>query len=795
LTLSFQKAADNSTSERPAFLSTEAAEPRTYRLAKTVALITLLVFIAAVPFVRIPLSESRPFIASYESTLAINDLVTASLLAAQFAIMRSRALLVLACGYLFTAAIVIPHALSFPGLFAPGGLIGAGSQATPWLYIIWHAGFPLFVMAYALLKKSENQAPGVSSRFMIFSAVIAVLATVCVLTLIVIDGGHFLPVVVVDERFTLAFSVIAGCAWVLSLAALILLLSRKPYSVLDVWLAVTMCAWLCDIALGAVFNAGRFDLGYYAGQLFGLLASTFVLLMLLRETVVLYARVVCLLEAEQHERRRDIAERRRLFETSLDLILVVDCKGVIGRVNPSCMPILGYTPEEMMGRRAVEFLFAADRDATRAEMLKVRSGEIMRNFLCRYVRKDCVIVTIAWTGLWSEPDQMYFFFGRDMTEQKLTEKKFQLAVESCPNGMLMSDADGTIRLVNAETELMFGYSREELIGKSVDILVPPALRGKQTQYRIGYMAHSEPGLSRKEYELIGLRKDGTEFPIEVALNSIQTPEGLLVLTVVIDVTERKRIERLKDEFVSTVSHELRTPLTSIGASLSLLARNANTQLPDSVVRLITIAHSNSQRLVRLVNDILDIEKIESGKMVFNLARIDVRCLVEHAIDASQGFAQDHGVSLRLDPRSTTGEVAADSDRLTQILTNLISNAVKFSPRGEEVVVAIKVRDGNVRVSVRDHGSGIPDEFKSRIFEKFAQADASDSRQKGGTGLGLSIVKQLAVKLGGEVGFKDAPGGGTIFYLDLPRLEPQVARDFPQDIPHGQASEKKSALRK
>ncbi len=529
MTLSLQKAADNSTSERPAFLSTESAEPRTYQIAIAVALISLLVFVAAVPFARVPLRESRAFIASYESALAINDFITASLLAAQFSIMRSRALLILACGYLFTAAIVIPHALSFPGLFAPSGLLGAGSQTTPWLYIIWHAGFPLFVMAYALLKSSENQVAGLSSRAMIISALVAVLTTVVVLTLIVTAGDRFLPVIVVNDRFTPMFSMISAFTWVLSLAALILLLSRRSYSVLDVWLAVTMCAWLCDIALSAVLDAGRFDLGYYAGRFYGLLASTFVLLMLLRETVVLYTRVVRLLETEQQERRRDIAERRRLFETSLDLILVVDRKGFIGRVNPSCMPILGYTPEEMMGHRTIEFLFAADRDATRAEMHKVLSGEIMRNFLCRYVRKDGVLVTIAWTGLWSEPDQVYFFFGRDMTEQKLIEKKFQLAVESCPNGMLMSDAEGIIRLVNAETEQMFGYSREELVGKSVDILAPPSLHGKQTQYRIGYMAHSEPGLSRKENELSGLRKDGTEFPIEVALNSIQTPEGLLVL--------------------------------------------------------------------------------------------------------------------------------------------------------------------------------------------------------------------------------------------------------------------------
>jgi len=231
--------------------------------------------------------------------------------------------------------------------------------------------------------------------------------------------------------------------------------------------------------------------------------------------------------------------------------------------------------------------------------------------------------------------------------------------------------------------------------------------------------------------------------------------------------ERKRLERLKDEFVSTVSHELRTPLTSIYASLGLLMGKTAGILPESARRLLEIAYTNSQRLVRLINDILDIEKLESGHVIFDLRRIEVRPLVEKTIEDMRGFAEGHNVRIRIDDSSAIAAVRADADRLAQVVTNLLSNAVKFSPPDTEVVVTIEKDSDFVRILVRDHGLGISTGFKSRVFERFAQADATSSRRKGGTGLGLSIVKQIVERLGGEVGFDDATGGGTTFHVGLP----------------------------
>jgi PAS domain S-box-containing protein len=339
-------------------------------------------------------------------------------------------------------------------------------------------------------------------------------------------------------------------------------------------------------------------------------------------------------------------------------------------------------------------------------------------------------------------------------------------IEVCPFSIMVVGSLGKIVLANSETERMFGYARDELIGQTVDLLVPARLRAAHARHRAQFAAHPGTLLARN---LRGGRKDGTEFPVEVSLTPVHTKDEILVLGVIVDISERLRMEGLKDEFVATVSHELRTPLTSIGGALSLLINEAGGALPVKAKRLLTIAHANSQRLVRLVNNILDMEKIESGKVVFVQKRIEVRSLVEEAIEANRVFADGFGVRIRLDPASVSGEIRGDPDWLFQVVTNLLSNAVKFSPTAERVEVAIENAGGNIRISVRDHGHGVPEAFKRRIFEKFAQADASDARQLGGTGLGLSIVKQIVTRLGGEVGFDDAPGGGAVFHVAFPRF--------------------------
>jgi PAS domain S-box-containing protein len=371
---------------------------------------------------------------------------------------------------------------------------------------------------------------------------------------------------------------------------------------------------------------------------------------------------------------------------------------------------------------------------------------------------------------------------RDLTDKRPARDNYKLAIELCPSGMVMTDQAGRIVMVNAETERLFGYRREELAGRPVEVLVPERQRSQHLRHRAMFAANAHARrLGDGRDFLCGQRKDGSEFPVEVGLNRIKVGDELLVLAAIVDITERKRLEQLKDEFVSTVSHELRTPLTSIAGSLGLLLGAAAGELSEPTRRLLSIAQANSHRLVKLVNDILDIEKLESGQVVFKFMAVDLRALIEQTIEANLGFAHTYLVRLRFD-FTADGEVWADPDRLSQVVTNLISNAIKFSPLDGEVVVAFERHGKDLRLSVRDHGGGIPPYFKSHIFEKFAQADEVHTKRSAGTGLGLSIVKEIVARLGGEVGFHDAPGGGTIFYVDLHSCEHTAeARPRPRPI--------------
>jgi PAS domain S-box-containing protein len=344
----------------------------------------------------------------------------------------------------------------------------------------------------------------------------------------------------------------------------------------------------------------------------------------------------------------------------------------------------------------------------------------------------------------------------------------QLAI-TIPEALWVGDVEQkTIRYVNPAWEKVTGrhIAAGDALNKVLEAVHPddlPAVLERGSQLTMGGV----------DLDCRLMRPDGIVRWVHMRTIPIDNSKGVTYRFIGIfdDITRRKeensRVERLKDDFVATVSHELRTPLTSIAGALSLLVGNAAGALPESAVRLLTIAHNNSRRLIRLVNDILDIEKIESGKVLFVRKRVELRALVEQAIETHQGFANTYGVRVKFEPASAVEDVHSDPDRLFQVVINLLSNAIKFSPRGEEVVLRVEKRNSAARISVRDHGPGVPNDFKSHIFGKFAQADASDARQKGGTGLGLSIVKQIVTRLGGEVGFDDAPGGGAIFFVDLP----------------------------
>jgi PAS domain S-box-containing protein len=356
---------------------------------------------------------------------------------------------------------------------------------------------------------------------------------------------------------------------------------------------------------------------------------------------------------------------------------------------------------------------------------------------------------------------------------RLAEREAELRAlfDNVADGILTADEGGTILTCNPGAERIFGLPAAEIVGRGVHALLPGA-------FPAGADAFAAPAAPIGG-EVEGERGDGSPFFVDLSFTPMRVGGERRFVGIVRDITGRKEAERAKAEFVSTVSHELRTPLTSIAGSLGLLAGGVAGQLPDKAQSLLGIARKNSERLVSLINDILDIEKIDSGRLEFRLQELDLAQLASQAVEQDRPFAERLGVALEF--RAEEGEgprVMADPARIGQVLANLISNAAKFSPSGAVVTVSVATRGGLARVSVEDRGTGIPEAFRPRIFQRFAQADSSDTRRIGGTGLGLSIARGIAERHGGTLGFESEEGVGTTFHLDLPL----AIREAPSEAP-------------
>jgi PAS domain S-box-containing protein len=317
-----------------------------------------------------------------------------------------------------------------------------------------------------------------------------------------------------------------------------------------------------------------------------------------------------------------------------------------------------------------------------------------------------------------------------------------------------------------------GYAAADLLSRSWTDL-QGTHRSAEVQRLLAALQQGPTRVSK--FDTTWHRRDGAEFPVEVNLQFLApSDQPARYIAVVRDITEKHRIDTMKSEFVSIVSHELRTPLTSIRGSLKLLESGVKAPLPTAALPLVKIASSNTERLIRLINDVLDVEKIEAGKLELHREELDLGTLIAATLEGLAGMAQQAGVALESDVPALT-RLNGDRDRLTQVLVNLVSNAVKFSPRGERVVVSVSsVAHGRLRITVSDHGPGIPASQLHRLFGKFQQLDATDTRARGGTGLGLSIAKGIVSQHGGTIGVDSEPGVGSRFWFELPAVTVELA---------------------
>jgi two-component system sensor histidine kinase VicK len=488
-------------------------------------------------------------------------------------------------------------------------------------------------------------------------------------------------------------------------------------------------------------------------------------------------------EAETALRTSEI-RYRQLVESSLGFICTHDLNGVLLSINSHGAAALGYRPEEMIGtplRRYIDPAHLADFEEYFAAVKQDPDQDHEGRFYLRGKTGELCIVGYR-NRLLQLPGEESFVLshGIVITEQALAAEQLnaltrqhQSILDSVGDGIWGMDKDGKVTFVNRSGAKMLGYAPDELLGKDMHALVHHSHADGSTfpaqECPILGSLHRETPLHVNDD--VFWRKDGQSFPVEyVACPLLDNGRVEGIVVAFGDVTERRSLDRMKDEFISTVSHELRTPLTSLRAALGLIAGGALEKRPEKVPQMLDIALSNCDRLVRLVNDVVDFERMGSGNLPLHKKEWNAIDLLRHAMDAERASAARAGITFRIDVQPV--DVWVDGDRILQALGNLIRNAIKFSEKGGEIRLAARATsDKEVTFEVQDQGHGIPAEKLDFIFDRFWQADASDSRLKGGTGLGLALCRSIIDQHGGRIWAQNNAGSGSTFYFTVEQYFP------------------------
>jgi signal transduction histidine kinase len=688
--------------EQRAFITTLPATSRDERHAALVVGVSALVFVLALPFAKVQLEQAWAFIPAYQAALVVCDLVTAALLLGQVRFSRSRALLLLAAGYLFSASLAVIHALSFPGLFAPGGLIGGGAQGTAWLYMFWHGGFPLFVIGYAVLPNSRLEGG-------LLAPITALAALVAALGWLATAGEAALPAIMQGSRYTPAMIFVVSSVWLASIAALALVWSRRTRSVLDVWLMVVLAAWIFDIGLSAVFNGGRFDLGFYAGRIYGLLAASFVLIVLLLENGALHARL-----AADHERdRRSLArhsERLRILAAIDQAVIAEQTADAIAAAVIQPLRELLDVPRAIVNRfdlaaGEAEWVAAAGRR-------RIHVGPGVRYPLS--------------------------FMG-DLERLRRGEPQ-QIDVQALPRG------------THAEALLASGVRWY--------MAVPMIAGGKL----IGAISFGGEERDFSAEQLAIAREAAAQLAIATAqtrlLERVKAHAAELDARVRSRTAELEAVNRELESFSYSVSHDLRAPLRAIDGYARMLDEDYAGRLDAEAQRLIGVVRSSARRMGQLIDDLLAFSRL--GRQEPARSRVDMTALAREVADELRGAS-----SARIDLAALPG-AHADAALLKQVWLNLIGNALKYSSKKPDARIEIGARhDAQEDVYwVRDNGAGFDMRYAGKLFGVFQRLHRAEEFE--GTGVGLAIVQRILARHGGRVWAEARPGEGACFYFCLPR---------------------------
>jgi PAS domain S-box-containing protein len=475
---------------------------------------------------------------------------------------------------------------------------------------------------------------------------------------------------------------------------------------------------------------------------------------------------------------------RPFLDAAPDAIIIVDPQGSIVLTNPQTQRLFGYSESELCGQ-PIEILvphrFHSRHTQDRARFSADPKVRPMGAGLDLFgLRKDGseFPVEISLSPLLAHEGKFVISAIRDITEQRRAQEQFRALLESAPDAMVIVKSDGHIVLANSQTEKLFGYSKSELLGRPVEILIPERFRPRHPQHRQGFFHDPRVRPMGAGLELYGLRKNGSEFPVEISLSPLQTAEGVLVTSAIRDITERKRLEAdlkqknielenaslAKDRFLATMSHELRTPLNAILGFTGVLLMGLPGPLTADQDKQLTMVQSGAKHLLSLINDLLDLARIQSGKVELTFEPVDANAAMIEVANALQPLATRKG--LQLEVRTPEQPIILFTDRraLTQILLNLLNNAVKYTDTGNVVIELSGDPPGEnsvTRFRVLDTGPGIALADQKKLFQAFTQIAGKKAE---GTGLGLHLSQQLAAMLGSAIAVESEVGKGSTFTL-------------------------------
>ena len=483
------------------------------------------------------------------------------------------------------------------------------------------------------------------------------------------------------------------------------------------------------------------------------------------------------LRLQTWQQQEQAALHKAILSSVGTAVLITDMAGVIRQASPGVLPLLGYEVDALVGQSLGLVLPDEERqlqpDPVRPSFNCGSEQASLHELRARHRKgqRIPVLFSLAPIAMDGSAQMGYLCILNDLSYREEALQRLQHIAEQLPGVVyqfqLYSDGRSCFPYASEGLRDVYGLQPEEVREDASSVFArihPDDLLAVTASIQT---SAEHLSVWHREYRFLHPIK-GLIWLEGRAMPQPRADDSILWHGFITDITQRKHLEQMKNEFVSTVSHELRTPLTSIAGSLGLINGEALGPVPNAMREMLSIAQSNSQRLRQLIDDLLDMDKLLAGKMNFIPQQLDIDSFLAECVTSHQGFARQHDVQLTY-TGGPVAQITADPMRLQQVLSNLLSNALKFSPAGSQVLLSAQALGGQIRILVVDQGPGVPAEFVDRLFEKFSQADASDRRQKGGTGLGLAISKELMERMGGCIGFYPRPGGGSVFWVELPAL--------------------------